>query len=151
MRIETSLINILFTIINMKLLSFIFVILVPIINPLLLSSSDVITYETALRFQISSLVLVCTLYSDISTTVGWWQKCFFTLPLLNNFACPLVMSSADIEVQLVQLNHCDGVYSNYWNTLLRKLKTLAIHQFLFLDPPLCWAKNIMPSSKFQSR
>ena len=23
------------------------------------------------------------------------------------------LSSADLEVQLVQLNHCDGVYSNY--------------------------------------
>ena len=32
-----------------------------------------------------------------------------------------VISSADLEVQLVQLNHCDGVYSNYWNTLLRNL------------------------------
>ena len=31
-------------------------------------------------------------------------------------------SRADLEVQLVQLNHCDGVYSNYWNTLLRNLK-----------------------------
>ena len=36
-------------------------------------------------------------------------------------------SSADLlEVQLVQLNHCDGVYSlvysNYWNALLRNLK-----------------------------
>ena len=33
-------------------------------------------------------------------------------------------SSADLEVQLVQLNHCDGEYSNYWNTLLRNLKLL---------------------------
>ena len=24
-----------------------------------------------------------------------------------------IYSSADLEVQLVQLNHCDGVYSNY--------------------------------------
>ena len=23
------------------------------------------------------------------------------------------LASADLEVQLVQLNHCDGVYSNY--------------------------------------
>ena len=29
---------------------------------------------------------------------------------------------ADLEVQLVQLNHCDGVYSNYWNTLLKNLR-----------------------------
>ena len=31
-------------------------------------------------------------------------------------------TSADLEVQLMQLNHCDGVYSNYWNTLFRNLK-----------------------------
>ena len=31
-------------------------------------------------------------------------------------------TSADLEVLLVQLNHCDGVYSNYWNTLLGNLK-----------------------------
>ena len=31
-------------------------------------------------------------------------------------------TSADLEVQLVQLNHCSGAYSNYWNTLLRNLK-----------------------------
>ena len=34
----------------------------------------------------------------------------------------LLNPSADLEVQLVQLNHYDGVYSNYWNTLLRNLK-----------------------------
>ena len=28
----------------------------------------------------------------------------------------------DLEVQLVQLSHCDWVYSNYWNTLLGNLK-----------------------------
>ena len=44
--------------------------------------------------------------------------------------------SADLEVQLMQLNHCVGVHSNYWNTLLRNLKTLTIHKFLSLDPPL---------------
>ena len=33
-----------------------------------------------------------------------------------------ILPSADLEVQLVQLNHCDGVYSNYWNTLLKNLK-----------------------------
>ena len=32
-------------------------------------------------------------------------------------------ASADLEVQLVQLNHCDGVYSNYWNTLLTLFKS----------------------------
>ena len=32
------------------------------------------------------------------------------------------LPSADLEVQLVQLNHCDGEYSNYWNTLLSNLK-----------------------------
>ena len=37
---------------------------------------------------------------------------------------PITLStqpSADLEVQL---NHCDGEYSNYWNTLLRNLKLL---------------------------
>ena len=29
-----------------------------------------------------------------------------------------VSASADLEVQLMQLNHCDGVLSNDWNTLL---------------------------------
>ena len=38
-------------------------------------------------------------------------------------------SSADLEVQLVQLNHCDGEYSNYWNTLLRNLKPLPYIHF----------------------
>ena len=39
--------------------------------------------------------------------------------------------SADLEVQLVQLNHCDGVYSNYWNTLLRNLKLC--HTSIFMS------------------
>ena len=39
-------------------------------------------------------------------------------------------SSADLEVQLVQLNHCDGVFSNYWNTLLRNLKLSPYINFL---------------------
>ena len=30
----------------------------------------------------------------------------------------VVISSADLEVQLMQLNNCDGVLSIYWNTLL---------------------------------
>ena len=41
-----------------------------------------------------------------------------TRSLLNLFGD----ASADLEVQLVQLNHCDEEYSNYWNTLLRNLK-----------------------------
>ena len=45
---------------------------------------------------------------------------FFTMNKLHIMICAL--ASADLEVQLVQLNHCDGVYSNYWNTLLRNLK-----------------------------
>ena len=32
-------------------------------------------------------------------------------------------SSADLEVQLVQLNHYDGVLSNYWQYLIRALWT----------------------------
>ena len=40
----------------------------------------------------------------------------------NYLSKQLKHSSADLEVQFVQLNHCDGVYSNYWNTLLRNLK-----------------------------
>ena len=39
------------------------------------------------------------------------------------------MTSADLEVQLVQLNHYDGEYSNYWNTLLRNLKLLPYINF----------------------
>ena len=31
--------------------------------------------------------------------------------ILNLFF--VINTSADLEVQLVQLNHCDGVYSNY--------------------------------------
>ena len=34
-------------------------------------------------------------------------------------------------MQLVQLNHCDGVYSNYWNTLLRNLKLC--HTSIFMS------------------
>ena len=45
----------------------------------------------------------------------------------------LELPSADLEVQLVQLNHCDGVYLLKY--LIKKLKTLAIHQVLCLDPP----------------
>ena len=41
----------------------------------------------------------------------------------------------------MQLNHCDGVYSNYLKYLIKKLKTLAIHQFLCLDPPLSYKKK----------
>ena len=37
--------------------------------------------------------------------------------------------SADLEVQLMQLNHCDGEYSKYWNTLLRNLKLLQYIDF----------------------
>ena len=41
-------------------------------------------------------------------------------------------ASADLEVQLVQLNHCDEMYLKY---LIKKFKTLIIHKFLCLDPP----------------
>ena len=44
------------------------------------------------------------------------------LARLVSFSCFSFASSADLEVQLVQLNHCDGVYSSYWNTLLSNLK-----------------------------
>ena len=30
----------------------------------------------------------------------------------------MTVTSADLEVQLVQQNHCDGVLINDWNTLL---------------------------------
>ena len=30
----------------------------------------------------------------------------------------VMVSSADLEVQLIQQNHCDGVLSKDWNTLL---------------------------------
>ena len=44
-------------------------------------------------------------------------------------------ASADLEVQLVQLNHCDGVYSNYWNTLLRNLKLSPyINFYVYIRP-----------------
>ena len=51
----------------------------------------------------------------------------------------LELPSADLEVQLVQLNHCDGVYLLKY--LIKKLKTLAIHQVLCLDPPLITSLN----------
>ena len=52
----------------------------------------------------------------------WFRRWFCVcLSSLCYFKSPL-KASADLEVQLVQLNHCDGVYSNYWNTLLRNLK-----------------------------
>ena len=52
------------------------------------------------------------------------------------------MSRADLEVELVQLNHCDGVYSNYWNTLLRNLKLSPIHQL--------WAKFIVENGFYDT-
>ena len=30
-----------------------------------------------------------------------------------DYTYPSYKASADLEVQLMQLNHCDGVYSNY--------------------------------------
>ena len=46
---------------------------------------------------------------------------------------------------VVQLNHCDVVYS-LQKYLIKKLKTLAIHQFLCLDPPLMMIYLILMSS-----
>ena len=54
---------------------------------------------------------------EIDNTEGLTGDWTRELSILNS-----THSSADLEVQLVQLNHCDGVYSNYWNTLLRNLK-----------------------------
>ena len=46
-----------------------------------------------------------------------------SISIFSYFVCKMFdFSSADLEVQLVQLNHCDGVYNNYCNTLLRNLK-----------------------------
>ena len=56
----------------------------------------------------------------------WWKNftaevfCSNSKNILR--ACQGWNSSADLEMQLMQLNHCEGVYSNYWNTLLRNLK-----------------------------
>ena len=53
---------------------------------------------------------------------------------------PLHSASADLEGQLVQLNHCDGVYSNYWNTLLRNSRNTSIFMSRSaLDIPICIA------------
>ena len=46
--------------------------------------------------------------------MGFQKKCrtFLEVDCLKNEA------RADLEVQLMQQNHCDGVLSNDWNTLL---------------------------------
>ena len=51
--------------------------------------------------------------SEFSSPWGlWWWKLLIITKSIG--------SSADLEVQLMQLNHCDGVLGNYWKTLLRQ-------------------------------
>ena len=64
----------------------------------------------------------------VKYNIVWWHRSLkkFTAVSQENFIVRtreiLLNPSADLEVQLVQLNHCNGVYNNYWNTLLRNLK-----------------------------
>ena len=41
------------------------------------------------------------------------------------------ITSADLEVQLMQLNHCDGVLSNYCNPLLGQ--QISQHKSIFMS------------------
>ena len=75
------------------------------------------------------LVISSVHYVNIKKKMVVFRKCLYSsckrtsnLTDLKQIPSHLLGSSADLEVQLMQLNHCDGVYSNYWNTLLRNLK-----------------------------
>ena len=58
------------------------------------------------------------IYSNLCISIAYRGESKINFSLLVRLPIP----SADLEVQLVQLNHYDGVYSNYWNTLLKNLK-----------------------------
>ena len=74
-------------------------------------------------------VLCLAVYTDLSRNYFILKQIFEFFFFFGKIM--VSWASADLEVQLVQLNHCDGVYSNYWNTLLRNLKLLP-----YIDPPL---------------
>ena len=67
--------------------------------------------------RIWMLILVCQVCWKFHPFLKCIQRDTFKGQILVK-----LVASADLEVQLVQLNHCDGEYSNYWNTLLRNLK-----------------------------
>ena len=75
-----------------------------------------IDFRVYMTIELKLFILQWSLFNSnlYNSNVSLTQTSFL-VPSVNN-------ASADLEVQLVQLNHCEGVYSNYWNTLLRNLK-----------------------------
>ena len=47
-------------------------------------------------------------------------------------------TSADLEVKLMQLYHCDGVQTDYWYALLTTIKFSTVLMSLCLEPPLLY-------------
>ena len=62
-----------------------------------------------------------------------WNHTFFSqfLGILSEFSSLLISSTPGLEVQLVWLNHCDGVYSHYWHVLIKAISQY--QQSLCLD------------------
>ena len=98
------------------------------LNPLWHEHSN----EPSLLWQVCWHLSFFSVHSLISRKEKWINYITFVRPKNTGTLpkdwqnslkfCFCSLASADLEVQLVQLNHCDGVYSNYWNTLLRNLK-----------------------------